>query len=110
MPPVTTCIAFTYSAYGACQPNGTQTRTVLTSSPAGCTGGGPVTSRTCTYVPPIDGAALYTQHCFGCHGNAKKGRSASAIQAAIDNNTGRMRTRALRDLTPAQIAAIAAAP
>ena len=25
----------TYSAYGACQPDGTQTRTVLTSTPAG---------------------------------------------------------------------------
>jgi len=108
VPPV--CTAFTYSAYGACQPDGTRTRTVLTSSPAGCAGGTPITSQACTYVPPIDGAALYTQYCFGCHGNAKKGRTAAAIQDAIDKNTGRMGTPALRALTPAQIAAIAAAP
>ncbi len=35
-----------------CQPDGTQTRMVLTSSPAGCTGGTPVTSQACTYTPP----------------------------------------------------------
>ncbi len=47
-----TCTSFTYSAWGACQPSGTQTRTVATSSPSGCTGGSPVTSQTCTYMPP----------------------------------------------------------
>lgn len=47
-----TC-TFTYSAWGQCQPDNTQTRTVLTSSPAGCTGGTPVTTQSCTYVPPL---------------------------------------------------------
>jgi hypothetical protein len=83
---------------------------VLTSSPPGCTGGAPVTSQTCTCVPPIDGAALYTQLCSGCHGNSKKDRPASAIQGAIDGNVGGMGSAALRALTPAQVAAIAAAP
>ena len=46
-----TCTSFTYSDWGACQ-NGTQTRTVLTSSPAGCTGGTPVTTQACTSTPP----------------------------------------------------------
>jgi len=110
VPPVTTCTSFTYSAYGACQPNSTQTRTVLTSSPAGCTGGAPVTMQACTYTPPLDGGALYTQYCAGCHGNGKKGSSASSIQTAIDNNVGGMGSAALRALTPAQVAAIAAAP
>lgn len=52
-----TCTSFTYSDFGACQPDGTQTRTVLTSSPAGCTGGSPVLTQPCTYVPP---ACTYT--------------------------------------------------
>jgi hypothetical protein len=108
VPPVNTCTSFTYSAYGACQANNTQTRTVLTSSPAGCTGGAPVLSQACTYVPPIDGAALYTQYCSGCHGNSKKGKSATAIQNAINGNVGGMGS--LSALTPAQVAAISAAP
>ncbi|MBI5069248.1 MAG: cytochrome c [Deltaproteobacteria bacterium] len=83
---------------------------MLTATPAGCTGGSPVLTQTCTYVPPIDGAALYTQHCFGCHANGKKGSSASSIQTAITGNVGGMGSAALRALTPAQIAAIAAAP
>jgi len=110
VPPVTTCTAFTYSAYGACQSNSTQTRSVLSSSPAGCTGGSPVTMQACVYTPPLDGAALYTQYCSGCHGNSQKGASASSIQSAIDSNRGGMGSAALRALTPAQIAAISAAP
>lgn len=100
----TTCTSFTYSAFGACQPNGTQTRTVLSSSPAGCTGGTPVLTQTCTY---LDGAALYTQYCAGCHGTSKKGSSATSIQSAIDKNTGGMGS--LKFLTAEQIQAISAA-
>ena len=110
MPPVSTCTSFTYSAFGACQPSNLQVRTVLTSSPASCTGGAPVLTQACTYVPPIDGAALYTQYCAGCHGNGKKGSSASSIQTAINNNVGGMGSASLRALTAAQVAAIAAAP
>ncbi len=104
-PPPATCTSFTYSAWGACQPSGTQTRTVVSSSPAGCTGGSPVLSQSCTY---IDGGALYTQYCSGCHGTSKKGSSVSAIQTAIANNTGGMGS--LSFLTADQIAAISAAP
>jgi hypothetical protein len=49
--PVATCSSFTYSAWGACQSSGTQTRAVTASAPSGCTGGAPVTSQACTYVP-----------------------------------------------------------
>lgn len=56
-PPVTpTCTSWTYST-GACQPGNTQTLTIATSLPSGCTGGTPLTSQVCTYVPP----ALITQ-------------------------------------------------
>jgi mono/diheme cytochrome c family protein len=68
-----------------------------------------VLSQACTPPPPpIDGAALYSQYCSGCHGNSKKGRPASAIQGAIDSNRGGMGS--LSFLTPAQIQAISTAP
>jgi len=106
-PPPPTACTYTYSAFGACQANGTQVRTVLSATPPGCTGT-PVLTQSCT--PALDGAALYTQYCAGCHGNSKKGSSVTAINRAIANNTGGMGTAALRGLTAAQIAAISAAP
>ena len=63
--PPATCTAFTYSAYGDCQVGGTQTRTILTSTPAGCTGGAPVTSQTCTYVPPTNACTSFTYSAYG---------------------------------------------
>ncbi len=45
-PASTTCASFTYSGWGACAA-GQQTRTVSTSSPAGCTGGTPVLTQSC---------------------------------------------------------------
>jgi hypothetical protein len=109
--PVTTCTSFTYTAFApaVCPASGTQTRTVATSLPSGCSGGAaPVLTQTCT-GPVLDGAALYTQYCSGCHGpTGKKGRPASAIQGAITNNTGGMGF--LSTLTAAQIQAISSAP
>lgn len=49
-PPPLTC-NFTYSEWGECQSNNTQTRTVLSSSPATCTGGSPDTTRICPNPP-----------------------------------------------------------
>ena len=48
-----TCTSFTYSSWSTCS-NGRQTRTVLTSSPSGCTGGSPVLTQSCS--APIAGA------------------------------------------------------
>ena len=42
------CTSWTYSAWGACSAQGQQSRTITSSSPAGCTGGTPVTSQSCT--------------------------------------------------------------
>ncbi|MFZ2975700.1 MAG: hypothetical protein WA055_03720 [Candidatus Moraniibacteriota bacterium] len=41
-----TCTSFTYSAWSVCI-GGTQTRTVTSSSPSGCTGGSPILSQSC---------------------------------------------------------------
>jgi fibronectin type 3 domain-containing protein len=64
-----------------------------------------------TAAPTIDGAALYTQYCSGCHGqlasSSKRGATATQIQSAINNNRGGMGS--LSFLTSAQINAIAAA-
>jgi len=60
-----TCTEFTYSAFGACQPDNTQARTVLTSLPAGCTGGTPVLTQACTYVPPTNVCTEFTYSAFG---------------------------------------------
>lgn len=105
-PPPATCTAFTYSNWGACQPDGTQTRTVTSSSPAGCTGGSPgPLSQTCTYTPPIDGAALYGQYCAGCHGplasSNLKGKNISVSLIKQRNMT--------QGLTDAQLQAIVTA-
>jgi hypothetical protein len=55
IPPVVTCTSFTYSAWGDCQSNNIQTRSVIASYPSGCTGGNPVLAQSCTYLPPING-------------------------------------------------------
>jgi mono/diheme cytochrome c family protein len=71
-----------------------------------------------TSAAAIDGAALYTQYCSGCHGalgaSDKQGTTAALITSGIANVSS-MRTRfnatsgTLIKLTPEQIAAIAAA-
>ncbi|MDD5031782.1 MAG: hypothetical protein PHR36_01920 [Patescibacteria group bacterium] len=43
-----TCTSWTYSSWGTCSASGQQTRTIVSSSPSGCTGGSPVTSQSCT--------------------------------------------------------------
>jgi mono/diheme cytochrome c family protein len=57
-------------------------------------------------TPALDGVALYAANCASCHGSlatsAKKGRTASQIQAAINGGMG-----ALSNLTTAQVQAIA---
>ncbi len=58
---------------------------------------------------PLDGAALYSTNCAGCHGTlantTKPGRTAAQIQTAINNNVGNMGF--LSTLTAAEIQAIA---
>ncbi|MGC2062517.1 MAG: hypothetical protein WA610_06030, partial [Thermodesulfovibrionales bacterium] len=64
------CTSYTYSAWSACQVTNTQTRTVATSLPAGCTGGtAPVLSQTCTYVPPVTACTSYTYTLGACQSN-----------------------------------------
>ena len=52
-PAAVTCTSFTYSAWSTCSSAGTQTETVVNSTPTGCTGGAPVLSQSCTVTPPV---------------------------------------------------------
>lgn len=56
------CTSFSYSNWSVCQPNNTQTRTVVSKSPTGCTGGTPITSQSCTptIVPAVSTSATST--------------------------------------------------
>ncbi len=57
--PPSTC-TYTYSAWGACT-NGQQSRTVVSATPAGCTGT-PILTQSCTTTtPPPAGGALLTR-------------------------------------------------
>jgi hypothetical protein len=107
-PEPTTCAGWDVGVFGACV-NATQVRTV-TASPPGCTGipvgAKPATSQACTSPPPppLDGLALYNQHCAGCHGTSKQGAPAATIRSAINGGVSAMRS--LSFLTDAQLAAI----
>ena len=73
-PPPAAC-TYTYATWGACQSNNTQSRNLLTSTPAGCTGT-PVLTQSCTYVPPSPSACTYTYDAWGaCQSNNTQTRN-----------------------------------
>jgi hypothetical protein len=78
----TACTSFTYSVWGTCQSDGTQIRTAATSSPAGCTGGTPVLSQSCTYVPPAPSPCTYNYSNWGaCQPNSTQTRTVTSSPA-----------------------------
>src|SRR6185369_4912962 len=80
---------------------------VLTLALFGCSSG--KTTDTTATGAAIDGAALYSSDCSGCHGSlatsGKRGASVSQIQDAISHNWGGM--GAFASLTTDQLQAIA---
>src|SRR5512143_3665217 len=83
---------------------------ILTLAIFGCSKGN-VADTTAPGVAAVDGVALYTSDCSGCHGplaaSGKKGASVSQIQDAIAHNWGGM--GAFAGLTTDQLQAIATA-
>ncbi len=82
--PTPAACMYTYSAWGTCQSNNTQTRTVTGSSPAGCTGT-PVLNQTCTYVPPAPTSTpcTYTYSAWGtCQSNNTQTRTVTSSSPA----------------------------
>ncbi len=77
------CTSFTYSTWDACQPSNTQARTVLASSPTGCTGGSPVLSQACTYVPPVATCTSFTYSAWGtCQSSNTQTRTVASSSPA----------------------------
>ena len=81
--PPPTCATFTYSAWSACQSNNTQSRTTTASSPQGCTGGTPLLTQSCTYVPPTTPTqttcTTFTYSAWGtCQSNNTQSRTTTS--------------------------------
>ncbi|KKQ51171.1 MAG: hypothetical protein US70_C0022G0047 [Parcubacteria group bacterium GW2011_GWD2_38_11] len=51
------CSSFTYTDWSVCQPDSTQSRTVLSSIPTECSGGDPILTQSCSYTP--SGCSLF---------------------------------------------------
>ncbi len=90
-----TCTSFTYSAWSACT-GGLQTRTVVSASPAGCTGGSPVLSQACGEVRAFPGAEGFGARATGGRGGRVikvtnlNASGAGSLQAALDVNQPRI--------------------
>jgi len=65
--PLPNCTSFSYSNWSSCN-NNIQTRGVLTSLPANCTGGNPVLSQSCTINAPTCTSFTYS-NWSGCSNN-----------------------------------------
>ncbi|MBI5545761.1 MAG: hypothetical protein HY901_17875, partial [Deltaproteobacteria bacterium] len=79
--PPATCV-YTYSAWDTCPSSGTQTRTVISATPAGCTGT-PVLSQPCTYVPPTPVACSYTYSAWDtCQSSGTQTRTVTSPSPA----------------------------
>lgn len=100
VPGGTNACTYTYSAWGSCQSNGMQSRTVVTSTPAGCTGT-TVLSQSCT--PPVTNPVTFAgvvSACTSCHGLTSNttvfkaggytvsGRSAAGWLSTVNNMVG----------------------
>lgn len=71
-PPGATACVYAYSAWSACQADGTQSRTVVSASPAGCSGT-PVLTQSCTSTPQ---ACTYTYSAWSaCQPDGTQTRS-----------------------------------
>jgi hypothetical protein len=80
-----TCASYTYSAWGACNEDGTQTRTVIGSVPSGCAGGTAVTMQTCAYT-----SSNGPEKCFGAVGSQCNG-APGAPAVNLQNGYRRMK-------------------
>lgn len=64
--PIDQCTSYTYSDWSACQPTGTRTRTVVSKSPAGCTGDPApnLLTESCTYIQPCTAYIYSDSKCI----------------------------------------------
>ena len=80
-PPVPAC-TYTYGAWGTCQADGTQTRTVAAAEPAGCAGI-PVLTQSCTPAPTPPSACTYAYGAWGtCQADGTQTRTVTSTTPA----------------------------
>jgi mono/diheme cytochrome c family protein len=81
-PPPPSACTYGYSDWSLCAADGTQSRTVTASTPAGCTGT-PVLTQACTYVPPPPATCSYTYSAWGaCQSTSTQSRTVTASTPA----------------------------
>ena len=78
---VITCSSFIYSSWSSCSTNAQQTRSIISSSPSGCTGGSPVLTQSCTYVPPTCTSWVYSNW-----NSCVNGQQARTITSSLPTN------------------------
>ncbi len=80
-PPPTPC-SYTYSSWSTCQSDNSQTRTMLSSSPDGCTGT-PILSQPCIFVPPVTTCTSFAYSAWGtCQSNNTQTRTVTSSSPA----------------------------
>lgn len=84
VPAETSCLSFSYSNWSSCSSNGQQTRSIISYSPNGCSGGNPALTQSCTYTPPICTSWIYSN--WGVCINNQQTRTITSLQPA--NCTG----------------------
>jgi len=89
------CTSFTYSAWSECQ-NNTQTRTVTSSSPTGCTGGNPILTQSCNN-PSASYTIYKTAMSPTIDGNLFEYTSANVISYSPATGGNTVTVRALRN-------------
>jgi hypothetical protein len=81
------CVDYNYSAWGTCQSNGTQTRTVVSGIPDGCSGGAtPDLTQPCTYVPPTC-TSFDTSAWSDCQPNNTRTRTVTGVPTGCTGGT-----------------------
>ena len=87
--PAQTCTSFTYTNWTptTCPVNETQTRTVLTSSPSGCTGGTPNLTQSCTYIPTSVCGNAIIETGESCDLGSQNGICPSTCSSSCTTNT-----------------------
>jgi len=81
------CVNFTYSDWSVCNSSEVQSRTVLSASPSGCTGGNPVLNKTCNYIPLCDSDTWSCGDWSDCSASGSQARVCTKIFDCPDIET-----------------------
>ncbi len=96
-----------YSSWGSCHPDGTQTRTVVSTTPGVCTPTTQILSQSCTYVPPC----VYTYSAWGsCQPDGTQTRTVVSTTPAVCTPTTQMLSQSCTYVPPPSLSVTTLAP